>query len=105
MKLISCDFSSDHSLQKHIALKSEKNFSLKIEGGAVLFPCWRHMLNFKSRAKPLRNSRPQMFFIMGSLKKIFSNLTEKGLCWCLFLIKLQALRANVVLIITLGELV
>ena len=71
MKLISCDFSSDHSLQKHLVLKSEKTFSLKIEGGAVLSLCCRHMLNFKSRAKPLRNSRSQMFFIMGALEKFF----------------------------------
>ena len=66
VKLISCEFSSEHSLQKYIALKSEKKFPLKIEGRAVLSLCWRHMLNFKSRAKPLRNSRPLMFFIMGA---------------------------------------
>ena len=71
MKLISCEFSSDHSLQKYIALKSEKTFPLKIEGRAVLSLCWRHLLNFKSRAKPLRNSRSQMFFIMGALKDFF----------------------------------
>ena len=71
MKLISCEFSSDHSLQKYIALKSEKQFPLKTEGRAVLSLCWRHMLNFKSRAKPLRNSRSQMFFIMGALKDFF----------------------------------
>ena len=79
VKLISCEFSSDRSLQKHIALKSEKKFPLKTEDGAVLSLCWRHMLNFKSRAKPLRNSRSQMFFIMGALKN-FSNLTGKRLC-------------------------
>ena len=35
VKLTSCEFSSDHLLQKHIALKSEKTFLLKIEGGAI----------------------------------------------------------------------
>ena len=88
VQLNSYEFSSDHSIQKHIALKSKKKFLLKIEGGAVLFLCWRHMLNFKSRDEPLRSSRSQMFFIMGALKKL-AKLTRKRLCWSLFLIKLQ----------------
>ena len=91
VRLNSCEFSSDHSLRKHIAVKSEKLFLLKIERGAVLSLCWRHKLKFKSKAKPLRSSRSQMFFIMGALKN-FSNLTGKRLGWSLFLIKLKPWR-------------
>ena len=37
----------------------------------------------------LRSSRSQMFFKKGVLKN-FANITEKHLCWSLFLIKLQS---------------
>ena len=37
-----------------------------------------------------------MFFKIGALKD-FTNITEKHLCWSLFLIKLQALRPAILL--------
>ena len=37
-----------------------------------------------------------MFFKLGALKD-FTNITEKQLCWSLFLIKLQALRPVILL--------
>ena len=43
-----------------------------------------------------RTSRSQMFFKIGALKD-FTNITEKHLCWSLFLIKLQALRPAILL--------
>ena len=44
----------------------------------------------------LRSSRLQRFFEIG-VRKNFAILTGKHLCWCLFLIKLQAVRPTTLL--------